>query len=72
MKTLHTILAAAILLPLSQAPLLAPAEAQVAPGHIEPVTIHPPVAALFQCSEHPLGATVNRRMSMSHTSMSAR
>ena len=57
MKTLHTILAAAILLLLlSQAPLLSPAEAQAAPGHIEPVTIHPPVAALFQCSEHPLGA----------------
>ena len=56
MKTLHTILASAMLLLLSQALLLAPAEAQSAPAVIEAVTIHPPVAARFQCSEHPLGA----------------
>ena len=56
MKTLHTILAAAILLVLSPARFLAPAEAQSAPAVIEAVTIHPPVAARFQCSEHPLGA----------------
>ena len=56
MNTLHTIFAAAMLLLLSQARLIAPAEAQSAPAIIEAVTIHPPLAARFQCSEHPLGA----------------
>jgi len=56
MKTRHPILGAATLLLLSQALLIAPAEAQSAPAIIEAVTIHPPVAARFQCSEHPLGA----------------
>ncbi len=65
-KALHTIAATAILLPLGHSPTVAPAHA---PAHtptpapttpqsppIEAVTIHPPVAAVFQCSEHPLGA----------------
>ena len=56
MKTLHTMFAAAMLLLLSQVLVLAPAEAQTAPATIEAVTVHPPVATLFQCSEHPLGA----------------
>ena len=56
MNTRHTIPAAATLLLLSQTLLVAPAEAQSAPAIIEAVTIHPPVAARFQCSEHPLGA----------------
>ena len=56
MNTLHTILAAAMRLLLSQALLIAPAAAQSAPATIEAVTIHPPLAARFQCSEHPLGA----------------
>ena len=56
MKTRHTISGAATLLLLSQALLIAPAEGQSAPAIIEAVTIHPPVAARFQCSEHPLGA----------------
>ncbi len=56
MKTLRTILTTATLLLLGQPPLLARAEAQSAPGIIEAVIIHPPVAARFQCSEHALGA----------------
>jgi len=48
-------LAAAMFLLLSQTLLLAPAEAQFTPAMIEAVTIHPPVAARFQCSEHALG-----------------
>ena len=53
-KTLHTIALAAILLPLSQ--VLAPTPTAAQSDTIEAVTIHPPVAARFQCSEHPLGA----------------
>ena len=56
MKTRHTIPGVVTLLLLSQALLVAPAEGQSAPATIEAVTIHPPVAARFQCSEHPLGA----------------
>ena len=53
-KTLHTIALAAILLPMSQ--VLAPTPTAAQSDMIEAVTIHPPVAARFQCSEHPLGA----------------
>ena len=53
-KTLHTIAIAAILVPLIQGPTPTPTAAQS--GTIEAITIHPPVAARFQCSEHPLGA----------------
>ena len=56
MKTLHIILAAAMLPMLGQALRFAPVNAQAVPAVIEAVTIHPPVAARFQCSEHPLGA----------------
>ncbi len=45
-----------MLLPLGQPLLTTPAEAQSTPVIIEAVTIHPPVAARFQCSEHALGA----------------
>ena len=55
-KTLHTVPAAAMLLLLGHAPWLAPVAAQSAADMIEAVTIHPPVAARFQCSEHALGA----------------
>ena len=53
-KVLRTITATAILLPLTLAPTPTPTTAQSTP--IEAITIHPPVAAPFQCSEHPLGA----------------
>ena len=53
-KSLHGIAVAAILLPLTLGPTPTPTAAQSDP--IEAITIHPPVAALFQCSEHPLGA----------------
>ena len=33
-----------------------PVLAQTVSGPIEAIVIHPPVAALYQCSEHPLGA----------------
>lgn len=52
--TLHTIAAAAILVLLTLGPTPTPTAAQSGP--IEAITIRPPVAALFQCSEHPLGA----------------
>lgn len=55
-KTLHPVAVAAMLVPLSQVLLLAPAAAQSDTDMIEAVTIHPPVAAQFQCSEHALGA----------------
>ncbi|WP_419166118.1 hypothetical protein [Candidatus Palauibacter sp.] len=45
-----------MLLLLSQALFLASAEAQPAADMIEAVTIHPPGAARFQCSDHALGA----------------
>ena len=53
-KVLRTITATAILLPLTLAPTPTPTTAQS--DTIEAITIHPPVAARFQCSEHPLGA----------------
>ena len=53
-KVLRTITATAILLPLTLAPTPTPTTAQS--DTIEAITIHPPVAAPFQCSEHPLGA----------------
>ena len=53
-KPLHTTAATAILLPLILASTPTPTAAQSTP--IEAITIHPPVAAPFQCSEHPLGA----------------
>ena len=56
MKTLRTILPSVMLLLHSQVLLFAPAEAQSASAMIEAVIIHPPIAARFQCSEHPLGA----------------
>ena len=65
-NTLHTIAGAAILVPLTLGPTPTPTAAQLAAPSwdhlrsatdtIEAITIHPPVAAPFQCSEHPLGA----------------
>ena len=65
-NTLHTIAGAAILAPLTLGPTPTPTAAQLAAPSwdhlrsatdtIETITIHPPVAAPFQCSEHPLGA----------------
>ena len=53
-KPLHTIALATILAPLTLGPTPTPTAAQS--DTIEAITIHPPVAARFQCSEHPLGA----------------
>ena len=65
-NTLHAIAGAAILVPLTLGPTPTPTAAQLAAPRwdhlrsatdtIEAITIHPPVAAPFQCSEHPLGA----------------
>ena len=65
-NTLHTIAGAAILVPLTLGPTPTPTAAQLAAPSwdhlrsatdtIEAITIHPPVAASLQCSEHPLGA----------------
>ena len=65
-NTFHTIAGAAIFVPLTLGPTPTPTVAQLAaPSRdhlrsatdtIEAITIHPPVAARFQCSEHPLGA----------------
>ena len=64
--TLHTIVGATILVPLTLGPTPTPTAAQLAAPSwdhlrsatetIEAITIHPPVAARLQCSEHPLGA----------------
>ena len=56
LRTLRVVAVVAILVALSQALVLAPATAQSDTNTIEAVTIHPPVAARFQCSEHALGA----------------
>ena len=53
-KSLNGIAVAAILLPLTLGPTPSATAAQS--GTIEAITIHPPVAARFQCSEHPLSA----------------
>lgn len=42
-----------MLVPLALGPSPTPTAAQS--GRIEAITIHPPVSATFQCSEHPLG-----------------
>ena len=65
-NTLHTIAGAAIFVPLTLGPTPTPTAAQLAAPSwdhlrsatdtIEAITIHPPVAAPFQCSEHPVGA----------------
>ncbi len=54
LEPLHAIALAAILAPPTPGPTPTPIAAHS--DTIEAVTIHPPVAALFQCSEHPLGA----------------
>ena len=56
LRTLRVVAVVAILVALSQALVLAPAAAQSDTNTSEAVTIHPPVAARFQCSEHALGA----------------
>ncbi|WP_419949175.1 M23 family metallopeptidase [Candidatus Palauibacter sp.] len=48
--------ATVLLVALSEVPAPEPVAAQSAANVIEAVTIHPPVAAPFQCSEHALGA----------------
>ena len=55
-KTLRVVAAAAMLVPFGHALVPAPAAAQSEADMIEAVTIHPPVAAPFPCSEHALGA----------------
>ena len=54
LEPLHAIALAAILTPPTPGP--APTPIAVQSDTIEAISIHPPVAALFQCSEHPLGA----------------
>ena len=54
LEPLHAIAVAAILTPPAPGPTSTPIA--VPSDTIEAITIHPPVAALFQCSEHPLGA----------------
>ena len=56
LRTTRIVVVAAVLVALSQALVPAPTAAQSDTGTIEAVTIHPPVAARFQCSEHALGA----------------
>ncbi|MCY4398485.1 MAG: M23 family metallopeptidase [Gemmatimonadetes bacterium] len=55
-QPIRTITATAILAALAHPLASAPAGAQSDNTAIEVVTIHPPVAARFQCSEHALGA----------------
>ena len=55
-QPISTVTAAAILAALTYPMAPAPAAAQADGRTIEAVTVHPPVAARFQCSEHALGA----------------
>ena len=55
-QPIRTITPAAILAALTHPLASAPAAAQSDNTMIEAVTVHPPVAARFQCSEHALGA----------------
>ena len=55
-RPIRTLAATAILAALVQPLAPAPTAAQSGQTMIEAVTVHPPVAARFQCSEHALGA----------------
>ena len=55
-QPIRTVTATAILAALTHPLASAPAAAQSDNTMIEAVTVHPPVAARFQCSEHALGA----------------